>query len=498
MKKIFLLTGICLIFSSLNGQTFYERPGTRQSNFLLNSNHYSSSRSEAVKSRNFNLKKKLNQVQPYLLKSANVLKHRLDSIVIEELDDMTSKFLKSSKEIFIYDGNQKNTLSVLYSWNATLNKYVEVVKQEYSYDGSGNILLSIFHEWDGSHNTWVFADKEERSYNASGKILSDITYEWDTSLNKWVGINKSDYSYGTNGLPATEIDNEWDNSLNKWVETSKSEFTYAANGSLTTINGYSWNSSLNKWAVNFKEEVSYDTNGNLTSDIEYLWETSQNKWVGNWKYNYTNDTQGNRTSEIEYDWDFLLNKWVEVWKYEYTYESNGNLTAEIKYEWDNLLNKWTEDDKEEFIYDNTFALNNLILPVLLKEIVKEAVDYPDGFFSHKIIEENNYSINKNTGKWDADSKGKFFYSPQDITGVDKIRKNEFTLYPNPARDYVTLDFGINESPVMMEIFDIQGKSVLQNEITGNEPIDVKMLTRGLYFYRLDFQGDIKTGKIILQ
>ena len=60
-----------------------------------------------------------------------------------------------------------------------------------------------------------------------------------------------------------------------------------------------------------------------------------------------------------------------------------------------------------------------------------------------------------------------------------------SLYPNPSKDYIFLNLGNNDSPVNVELFDIQGRLISASKST--EPLikwDATLLVNGLYFFRV--------------
>lgn len=56
------------------------------------------------------------------------------------------------------------------------------------------------------------------------------------------------------------------------------------------------------------------------------------------------------------------------------------------------------------------------------------------------------------------------------------------IYPNPAKEYLTVETTQN---LNIEIYDINGKIVYSNTIKKNENIDIKDLTNGLYWLKIN-------------
>ena len=69
-------------------------------------------------------------------------------------------------------------------------------------------------------------------------------------------------------------------------------------------------------------------------------------------------------------------------------------------------------------------------------------------------------------------------------GIDDIDKEDFLIYPNPAREYTYIDFGGSLSGEM-EIYGITGMLVTKREYNGEAlRLDLTGLQPGVYFVRL--------------
>jgi len=79
---------------------------------------------------------------------------------------------------------------------------------------------------------------------------------------------------------------------------------------------------------------------------------------------------------------------------------------------------------------------------------------------------------------------------------DNIASN-FKVYPNPASDFVTIETN-NVEISAVKIYDILGKNVLkQNELTNNR-LDVSNLRNGIYFLKIESNGNSITKKLIIK
>ncbi len=75
---------------------------------------------------------------------------------------------------------------------------------------------------------------------------------------------------------------------------------------------------------------------------------------------------------------------------------------------------------------------------------------------------------------------------------------DIKIYPNPATEFVVFDVNSTSKTAIVEIFDINGKKVLHQELSDNKQISVSHLNRGLYMYKLIHNSTIYSGKIMIE
>ncbi|HQX03889.1 MAG TPA: FG-GAP-like repeat-containing protein [Flavobacterium sp.] len=82
--------------------------------------------------------------------------------------------------------------------------------------------------------------------------------------------------------------------------------------------------------------------------------------------------------------------------------------------------------------------------------------------------------------------------------VNQNTISNFVLYPNPAKDFVTLKSSTTSSIVSVEIFDLNGRKVLTSDVV-KETISVQSLSVGTYLLLAkDSDGNLSTQKFIKQ
>ena len=93
-------------------------------------------------------------------------------------------------------------------------------------------------------------------------------------------------------------------------------------------------------------------------------------------------------------------------------------------------------------------------------------------------------------------------TPSDLvsesTVFDDLEVESFSLYPNPATDFVTVELGANIRDVRIKIYDQMGKMVLSGKFSGSSySANIADLKSGVYSIALD-SGKNKTMKRFLK
>ena len=82
-------------------------------------------------------------------------------------------------------------------------------------------------------------------------------------------------------------------------------------------------------------------------------------------------------------------------------------------------------------------------------------------------------------------------------GVSVLSKTDLFLYPNPVSDLDTVSFSEHFDTGVFCVYTILGQKIMEQTITKTAPtISLKALQSGVYIYKLDFNGNTKTGKLI--
>ena len=108
-------------------------------------------------------------------------------------------------------------------------------------------------------------------------------------------------------------------------------------------------------------------------------------------------------------------------------------------------------------------------------------------------------INDTSGAWalstgDPLLDGTYTFEGTCLLGVDEFLMNDISVTPNPAKNYIKLEFPQSITEFSTELYDITGKQVLK--ATNSMNIDVSSLQPGVYLLRIETTQGSLTRKIV--
>jgi ligand-binding sensor domain-containing protein len=398
--------------------------------------------------------------------------------------------------------------------------------------------VRIFNtENSGLPHNWVTAIAIDAHGNKWFGTVNGEVVKYDNV--NWTVYNSS--NSGLDGLSVTTI--AIDQQDNKWIGTEN--YVFPEPGELIKFNNTTWtvyNSSNSGLPYSSISAIAIDSLGN--------------KWIGTLeggiaKFDDTNWTVYLPSSSIyAVETDIWGNKWVATseailkfndikWtEYKYSksiipyYNGNGGITS-IAIDGDGIkwFGIWEDFDsganggvtKFDDVNWTTYSDNNSDLPYSVHSI---AIDKQGnkwfGCSSWSVgalvkFDGSNWTIynNSNSGfpndwiesiaiddmgnKWIATgNSGVVLFNENGITtGLsDKISVSpeDFTIYPNPAKDFISID-GLQAGTY--EIINIAGAILKNSEVQGMQvKIDISQLPKGVYTMRVTKKDNVVTKKFI--
>ncbi|HKI88410.1 MAG TPA: T9SS type A sorting domain-containing protein [Draconibacterium sp.] len=417
----------------------------------------------------------------------------------------SSKLIPYSRQVFDYDseGNKILDASLKYDVYYTQD-WIGENKTEYEYDSNGNKFYEKFFGWDSTKKDWVEKSSNEYNYNSLGSITLQIQYRWDSSNNTWKNEFKYVNAYDNdNNLISEEsyewsyLNNDWD-----WVLRKMYKYEYEFSDTLNTTTKLSQNLETGDWKNYQKTALHKSTvnqSDNQITEIYYNWNNTIDDWLGASKGIYIYDSQNFIIDREGYSWNNDSNRWKGNSKYEYIRDENENYNLVTYYKWDKTSNNWYKKSKLETGINNSWNYTDLILPNHNLEV--SILSPWQGFlnynkFQNMLTQITFYDFDDSENDLIQGPRSTLYYSGQTLDKTNKLANPFIRIYPNPANNYIYIS-NINK-PAHFELFTMNGKKVMMNKLAGNAQIQVSHLKPGMYFYRLNMNDKIQTGKIIIQ
>lgn len=307
-------------------------------------------------------------------------------------------------------------------------------------------------------------EKTEYFYDEYGHNKSLISYKWSNTLMAWETVSKMDFSYNSKGLCISEL-----TYLGKQLGlVSKTDKIYDENNQLLQTNLYIPNAD--KWELNTKTDYTntYDSKNNLTSSI--LFKNQINSAEVRTKYEFSYNSSGNLLTVLYYTW---TGYWVNNYKEEFILDAQANITGVNKYSWVSSTWKLFSDNNYQINDDKNFSIDKVVHPI---EYIKVDNMLPIGFRVKYLIT----SCQENSQLWTK----RYYYSSMVLTGSNDKESLSANIYPNPATDFINIQWTGNQQIMNIELYDITGRKLLNERIENNSRLSLTGFHKGVYLMNI--------------
>lgn len=404
-----------------------------------------------------------------------------------------------------YDDNGMLVSTLEQMW--VISQWTNSKQTTGTYDQDGNLLTETSRKW--VNNEWVNDRLLTYTYDGSGKRLTAVGQQWDGTV--WTNSEQSEFTWDAGGHLLTELYQQWDGF--DWMNSSNTIYTYDGNGNCLTSLGQMWDGMA--WMDDGLETFTWDLSNNMLSDMFQFWDGTA--WGNIWMGIYTYDGDGNRITTLEQMWDGMV--WLDNYADTMTYEA-GNYIAYINYySWDGVT--WDPYSRGDFTYDATGNYtsktwqvwnmggweNNLKVDYENQEglIKADAFSWTgttwtpgDSYFSVVYNDSGEKYMFYPGGEAAVEVLVYFSAIISDIDPVAGKQPGLFTVYPNPASDFIFItpaEPGVTIGSI--HLLDLSGKEL---PVTfSSERADLVSLKRGLYMLKVTTSdGQTATKKVIKQ
>lgn len=355
-------------------------------------------------------------------------------------------------------------LDSTFKWNKTSSQdnWFLLTKDYVLYDKSGFDTALIYQASSGAaiRNSFKLIKRFKNN-------LLDTLYRYQWENEAWAVLSYTTYEY-INAKIIRSSTKDWDGI--QWIEVFKSEYYYDNKSNVTTLNIYGLAQS--DLVLKLRRTYTYDFRNNITSIT-----TEQ----------INNTTLENFTKEIR-----SIN------------ESNNTITSVLIQKWIKNTNKWQNDVLVKNKFNGTTLLNDSIFKyqgtalidsgrndysfnankklLTRTEYIYISGAHKKAHFSKNVYDNQDNLLTSNFSQYmlndgaliNADSI-KYFYTNNTSIGINN-NYSALNIYPNPAKNLIYFD--LNETELIINIFDSFGKLILQS--SNNEMINIQNLATGLY------------------
>jgi hypothetical protein len=350
---------------------------------------------------------------------------------------------------------------------------------------------SVFRAWNDTTKLWTNYSKRVNTYDNNEKNTQSIGYAWIGATGTWIPDWKSEISYNENQNASQYITYDWDKATGQWIPDWKEIFSYNSEGTMPQILQHYWDTKTSQWVLSWQSIYSYNAYRHLTQILDYYQDETTLKWVLAWKYLYSFDANGNQTQQLEYFMDDKTSDWVADSKIEYIYDENENVSEYQVFNRNQVTGQLELDWKRDYTYDNNYSFNDLITPFIYLWQVN--------FYNHKITDQSTSMWNKSTNAWDRPIYySTFYYSELNTTSVSSLGLKLAEIYPNPASKQINFHFTGIDNQAKFELYDLQGKKVMTENVLNGGKLEVWQLNKGVYFYNIITNKNRQSGKLIKQ
>jgi hypothetical protein len=345
--------------------------------------------------------------------------------------------------------------------------------------------------------TWTSGNWEKSSlltntYDGSSYLTKSLSQIWDVPSLSWENGSQTNYTNNPDGTANQSTYQMWDG-VSAWNDFMRSTYTYNSSKKVLTTVGEVW--FLSNWMNSSKTINTYDGSGYLTNTLNQSWDMISSTYKNSSQTDYTNNPDGTVGLWITKTWDGV-SAWINSVRLTNTYLS-GKVQTSVYDQY--TAGNWVPKTKLSYTYDGSGFLINILSQL-----------WDAGSSTWKNNTRDNITNNPNgtpyqdiSQKWDGvsvwNNTDRLTYGYSQPTGIsDLIREGDFTIYPNPAQNVITIKVNTSISGSTYSISDQTGKMILKGKLLGETTsIDITQLTNGVYFVIIGERNQ-NTFKVIKQ
>jgi hypothetical protein len=446
---------------------------------------------------------------------------------------------------FAYDqyGNLK------YQYMKVINSttgLLDVTKVIAKYKGFNQITSYESFFQNTTTNLFEGVERVDTKWDANDKVIGEEQYSWDSSINNWKLDLKSDIGYDTHGN-ANEVKSYAVEEFTKAFYLFRHTMFYFDKNNHDSLKvQYEYSGISEKLEPLGKIEYMKDADGNELKHTEYIRNFDSNtgvySFVPNIQYFKTYHTDGRPLGLVLTHWDVASGQYVNERKEDNTFNEFDQNTVFLTSKWNATTRTWTPDAKIVYTFPSTYHYEKYInLKIsayvsnawVLRRNVNQVYDANGNWvsfismkdsgtgmageynieFTHDLSipynqiltfepesDHKNMPLTLKTYKWQnswvVKSLSTYYYTQQELSGVSKTLRDDSKIFPNPAKDFITVKTDGNGTHNTIELYNLQGSKVLSTVLTNDNKVSIEQLAKGAYIYKVNGGTSCFTGKLV--
>jgi len=288
--------------------------------------------------------------------------------------------------------------------------------------------------WNEDNGIWENSYIRTTEYNENGIIKERIYKYWDNNANTYVNKYRYENLIEDNKIFQTTI-SKWDVETGTWVNDDLHLYAYDSAGKIVEKSYKNWDSQSNNWNYSNKYVFTYSPKQKLISWEELLW---------------------------------IDSTWIDLYKRTFKYQNNKYLIEHNYLSWDFNALDWNTSSKEIIKYDSYYNK----------------------------IEKIQFDQNHNSGELEKSHKTIYTWSEFETSATYDHETNHISIFPNPSSDYFVINGMDNIKIKELSIYSYNGIFTKKLTENTNRIIDIRSLTKGVYFVNIKWKGGNITTKLI--
>lgn len=397
-------------------------------------------------------------LKPPLWGQEEPLQQKLDCMIAFNFNETTNAWDQQvEKDAYTYNTNHQEETWTHFSWDGAMQAWKAQYKRETAYNRQGLIGVTTMYEWLA--NSWELKTMSEYFYDYRNKLEEVLIYTWIPANGRWQLSKKKRYRYDTDGKCLAENIDNYLVDTETWALVEMNEYTYINGSLIHYIYSSTWDNVSKKWDYSRKQWYLYTPNWELYELHTYRWNNTKTDW-----------------SRISLRG--------------YAYDDNGDFNGHGTFYWDEVTTKYDKTLRERYQYDGTIEYKQLKLPYDRMF---------DQFYFHHKVDTRKLLVAGSGNSEEQYQEIRYCYSPVDqSTDVDKLVNSKITIFPNPAAEFLYVEYSGNNNPLSFELYNLQGKKVLSLSKIPTLKIDVRHIAPGVYVYRIVNKQNTESGKLVIE